>query len=111
MLKNKGNLKQHHHSSKAQLNRKFSKKPILSSAIIQNENIENTETDSLMLTDSTPINLYQNSLTDTMNIDQSSNNRQILIDQIISLTCELSETSIVLLKKIAQQLANDQYSE
>ncbi len=46
-----------------------------------------------------------------MNIDQSSNNRQILIDQIISLTCELSETSIVSLKEIAQQLANDQYSE
>src|SRR4051794_29717797 len=65
-----------------------------------------------MLTDSISTNLHQNSLTDTTRNDGNRNSeRQLLIDQIINLTCGLSETSIVLLKEIAQQLTNDQYSE
>ncbi|CAB4435112.1 unnamed protein product [Rhizophagus irregularis] len=56
------------------------------------------------------ININENLLEDT-NIDEYQNsNQQILVDQIINLTFGLSETSVILLIEIAQQLTNDQCS-
>src|ERR1044072_5460989 len=128
MPKSKGNIKQRRHLRKARSNRTFSKKSMITNeSTIQNDNndnlsdnndddiinhqiVENVKiTNSLTLTDT---NLHQNSLADTIDMDDYQNSdRQILIDQIISLTCELPKTSIVLLKEIAQQLTTDQYSE
>ena len=58
-------------------------------------------------------NTNDQNLSVNTNIDdeyQHSDYQQMLIDQIINLTCGLSKSSIVLLIEIAQQLTIDQYS-
>src|SRR5688572_32059367 len=90
--------KQYNHLRKARLNRKKS-------------------TPKSNVSEPVSTDLYSDS-TDTISNDEYQNSensdistyRQALIDQIISLTCGLTETSVILLKEIAQQLTNDQYS-